>query len=368
MNTNITTTSLYFSEGRSDKEYHVAIEPEGDGYHVTYAYGRRGNTLTTGSKTPQSVTLAEATTIHDKLVRQKMAKGYRTENNQKPGPITHARDAREDTGIRCQLLNPVDEDQVLQLLTDNRFCLQEKHDGRRLMIRKAGNEITGINRRGLIVSVPTAIREAVDKLPVDVLLDGEVVGDTYHAFDLLELGGHDIRQKGYIGRHAGIVALLPPNDGSLLWVTTAIDTDDKIATYEELRNTNREGAVFKDIDAPFSPGRPNSGGSQLKHKFVETASFVVRAHNRARSVSLGLYGTGLESQSLLPAGNVTIPPNHPVPQVGAIVEVRYLYAFPESGSIYAFPESGSIYQPVYLHERNDIPDADCTTDQLKYKP
>ncbi len=50
--------------------------------------------------------------------------------------------------------------------------------------------------------------------------------------------------------------------------------------------------MFKEIDAPFSPGRPNSGGSQLKFKFVETASFIVVGINKARSVTLGLYGTG----------------------------------------------------------------------------
>ena len=43
----------------------------------------------------------------------------------------------------------------------------------------------------------------------------------------------------------------------------------------------------------------------------------------------------------------------------AVVEVRYLYAF---------RESGSIYQPVYRGERSDIPADDCTVDQLKYKP
>ena len=35
--------------------------------------------------------------------------------------------------------------------------------------------------------------------------------------------------------------------------------------------------------------------------------------------------------------------------------------------LYAFSESGSIYQPVYLGKRNDIPAAECVTDQLKYK-
>jgi bifunctional non-homologous end joining protein LigD len=58
------------------------------------------------------------------------------------------------------------------------------------------------------------------------------------------------------------------------------------------------------------------------------------------------------------AGNVTIPPNHEVPSKGEVVECQYLYAF---------RESGSIYQPVYLGKRTDIPAAECTTDQLKYK-
>ena len=42
-----------------------------------------------------------------------------------------------------------------------------------------------------------------------------------------------------------------------------------------------------------------------------------------------------------------------------MVEVRYLYAY---------QQSGSIYQPIYLGERDDIPQADCTTAQLKFKP
>ena len=62
----IQSTSLYFREGNSDKEYHTAIEPSGEGYIVTFAYGRRGSNLTTGTKTPYIVSLAEATAIHAK--------------------------------------------------------------------------------------------------------------------------------------------------------------------------------------------------------------------------------------------------------------------------------------------------------------
>lgn len=47
-----------------------------------------------------------------------------------------------------------------------------------------------------------------------------------------------------------------------------------------------------------------------------------------------------------------------LPQKGSVIEVRYLYAF---------RESGSVYQPVYIGRRDDMGTADCVVDQLKYK-
>jgi bifunctional non-homologous end joining protein LigD len=134
-----------------------------------------------------------------------------------------------------------------------------------------------------------------------------------------------------------------------------VEPADKQKMFDTFRQNNREGVVFKDINAPFSPGRPNSGGTQLKYKFVESASFVVTARNAKRSVSLGLRDN---DDNLVSAGNVTIPPNHAVPAVGEVVDTKYLYAH---------KQSGSIYQPVYVGKRCDIPASECTTDQLKYK-
>ena len=46
------TVSLYYREGSSDKVYQCAIEPAGDDrYSVTFAYGRRGGTLSTAAAT-----------------------------------------------------------------------------------------------------------------------------------------------------------------------------------------------------------------------------------------------------------------------------------------------------------------------------
>ena len=252
------------------------------------------------------------------------------------------------------MLNAIDESELRRLLANSTHCLQQKHDGRRLMVRKQGDSITGINRRGLTVAIPDAIREAVEQIPFDVLIDGEAVGDTLHAFDLLEYKDKDIRSQRFFDRFAALILVIPPKLPALRWISTVIHPYEKLETYEELKATGAEGVVFKEIDAPFSPGRPNSGGPQLKFKFVESASFIVTGINAKRSVTLGLYS----GNKLVPAGNVTIPPNHSIPQVGEVCEVRYLYAY---------RESGSIFQPVYLGRREDIPPSECVVEQLKYK-
>ncbi len=350
--TPIESVSLHFREGSSDKVYQAAIESQNDGYLVSFAYGRRGSTLTTGTKTPQPVPLEQARKVFDKLVQSKLRKGYTPAGD--GTPYRQTGDEGRDTGIRPQLLNPVEEREVGRLIRSEKFCLQQKHDGRRMLVLKQGDSITGINRRGLAVALPEPIREAVAAIPCDLLIDGEAVGDTLHAFDLLEFEGTSLRQHRYLDRFKILMGIV--RNPALRWIATPVDPDDKRATYEELRAEGAEGVVFKDIDAPYTPGRPNSGGPQLKFKFVETASFIVAGRNGTKR-SVGLELVSAEGKRVA-AGNVTIPANHEVPAKGDVVEVRYLYGH---------RESGAVYQPVYLGLRDDIPADECMVDHLKFK-
>ena len=93
----------------------------------------------------------------------------------------------------------------------------------------------------------------------------------------------------------------------------------------------------------------------MKFKFVATASAVVAKINVQRSVEVSLF----QGRSLVSCGNVTIPTDKTLPEPGELVEVRYLYAF---------PESGVLFQPVYLGPRDDVDDNECPTSQLKFKP
>jgi bifunctional non-homologous end joining protein LigD len=346
--------TLYFRQGSSDKVYQAALEPSGPGYLVSFAYGRRGSTLQTGTKTAQPVGYDEAKKIFDKLISEKTAKGYT------PGedgtPYQHTDQQQRSTGVFPQLLNPIDEAETEQYVTDDRWWMQEKFDGKRLLIRKDRNSVIAINRRGLTVGLPAPIAEAVQSIPAgQCLLDGEAVGQVFHAFDVLELEGDDLRPAAYAVRYASLVELVDPvARDELRYADTARDATTKAAMLLSLRQQSREGAVFKDQAAPYTPGRPSRGGTQHKLKFTATCSCLVSGVNRGkRSVSLEL----LDGTARVAVGNVTIPVNQPVPAAGHVVEIRYLYAH----------IGGSLFQPVYLMRREDI-DADaCSIGQLKFK-
>ena len=349
--------SLYYREGSSDKVYHVTLEANGspDHFLVHFAYGRRGATLQTGTKTATPVDYDTALRTFNQLVASKMAKGYAP--GQDGTPYQHSGAEGRAAGIYPQLLTAVEDEHALgHLLLDPLFCAQEKHDGQRLLLRRRGITVEGINRRGLLVAVSADLAAAALRMPGDCLLDGEAVGDVFHVFDLLESGGRDHRPLPYVDRLHRLHALLSGlPETALVPVHTAWTAREKIGLLERLRRGGREGVVLKNLTAGYSPGKTSGSGDQLKYKFVESASFLVTlVHPTRRSVSLGLYA----GSEIVEAGHVTIPSNHDIPKPGAVVEVRYLYAF---------RQSGVVYQPCYLGEREDIEPAECAVSQLKYR-
>ena len=356
MTSPLPNTELEYREGSSDKVYRAAVEAGGGGFVVSFAYGRRGATLNTGTKTPQPVAYDEAVKVYEKLVKSKTAKGYKpvagTGGNPGTGMVA-AMTAREDTGLRAQLLNPLDSlEDAAPYLQDDWWCAQEKHDGRRMLVRKAGGVLTAANRRGQASSCPAAVHAAMSALPGDFVIDGECVGETYFAFDLLEDGRGDLRRMTYRERGRQLCAMLRSCDPAVVVVVTAFGERDKRAMLARLRDSGREGIVLKDLRARWCAGQPGSGGPALKFKFWQTCSCVVTAVNARRSVALELGG--------VPCGNVTIPANHSIPEPGQVVEVRYLYV---TGP------GGSLYQPVYLGVRDDVDITECTEahQHLKYK-
>ena len=350
----IECVELRYQEGSSDKVYHASIESEGSGYVVNFAYGRRGSALNTGTKTPQALPLQAAESVYRKLVQSKTAKGYRVHGSGERA-IPVADNAGRDTGLRPMLCNAVDEKAAAACVRSEKWCAQEKYDGRRMLVRKAGDgTVAAANRKGLLVACPEPVAAALASVRGPFTADGELVGDKFHAFDLLESPMGDLRQSVYGERLTMLEHVLGRVSGAAVEVApTVFGTSAKTAFVDALRSAGKEGAVFKDLHATWTEGKAASGGPALKLKFWETCSCVVlRVNAGRRSVELGLGGRSV--------GSVTIPPNHDIPVPGQVVEVRYLYV---AGV------GGSLYQPLYLGQRDDIDASECTEEaqSLKYK-
>ena len=355
LSSKLSNIELWCHEGSSDKIYRVAIEKSGDGFSVNFAYGRRGTALNTGTKTSAPVPYDEAVAIYLKLVESKISKGYEAvalvNASGRMGTVVAEAD-RIDTGLRPQLLNPISEEEAEAYLSSAQWCVQEKYDGRRMLVRKTTEgKIIAANRKGQRIGLPSQVESQLKNLPGTFVLDGELVGEVFHVFDLLENGDGDWRDMPYSARLIALQRLSGGLGGNVMSAPTAIDRN-KRSLFRYLKQANKEGAVFKDLEAPWSAGRPASGGTQLKCKFWASCSCVVSGINAKRSIEVSLGAS--------PMGNVTVPPNQAIPAIGQVVEVKYLYV---AGV------NGSLYQPIYLGIREDVDVSACTVEHqhLKYK-
>jgi bifunctional non-homologous end joining protein LigD len=356
------SSSYYYKDAKSDKEYHIQLMAQGDGFVVNYQFGKRHSTLTDATKTKAPVDYAKAKKTYDSMVKERFAKGYTLGE----GGAAYVGTSLEErfTGIVPQLLNPISEADVEALLADPDWILEEKHDGHRRMLRHETAEMTiSINRKGLAVGMPEEIAKAFAPLVAfaPLTLDGEMMGPRFAIFDVLEMQGVDLRslplEQRLDKRTEIAVALLTANgkDSAVGVTYTAKSESEKRIHWSWLKANNAEGGVFKRLTSTYVPGRPNSGGNQLKCKFVHRATVIIeKRHATKRSASVYVFDDAGQKVKL---GNVKIPTNYGIPNPEDLVEVEYLYAYP----------GGSLVQAQYLGLRDDIERDACTCAQLHYK-
>src|SRR5204863_2454016 len=101
------------------------------------------------------------------------------------------------TGVLPQLLNSIDEKQTSAFVSDIDWCMQEKKDGRRMLLKKEDEAIIGINRHGLASSLPSTIVQSATTITDCFILYGECVGDVLYVFDLLRRGDESVLVQHY---------------------------------------------------------------------------------------------------------------------------------------------------------------------------
>jgi bifunctional non-homologous end joining protein LigD len=362
--------TLNFKQGSSDKVYKAELVGLPEGYLVNFWYGRRGKPMRGGTKTAAPVSYDIAKRAYDSLIQEKRAKGYTEDTN--GTPFEGSKDGVVRTDYLPQLLNPIEPDDVTEALSraEGELWLQIKYDGERRMVIVTPEDVYGSNRKGLRVELPTnmveAFQEILAALPVErLVLDGEDMGDHIFLFDILEWGYEDLTPESFATRMSYLqrMANLAPEIEEVVRVALA----RPCASLDEIGNhmlqaeaANQEGIVLRDPRASYTPGRPNSWGPCLKIKFYATATCIVDfVHPTKSSIGLAMLDTAGNSgkEKLRKVGNCTIPPNYRTPHKGALVEIKYLYAY----------RGGSLYQPQYKGVRTDLTPAAASTIQLKYK-
>ena len=259
----------------------------------------------------------------------------------------------------CQLLTSIEDgnDAVARLL-DPTYAVQQKFDGKRIILNIDRTSVTAYNRDGLQCDISkNIVTEAKLFSPIaPLVIDSEWIRETnnLYAFDLLEIDGIDLRPTRFIDRIQQLTKTLQAAQTSLIHpARTEVEETAKIALLKRINELNLEGIVFKHIPGPY---RIDRDPHQFKYKFTHVSSFIVVKRNDKDSVDLAAYD---DRNQLIDVGSVKIRNRlfSPILREGMIVDVRYAHAYP----------SHKLCQPRMISIRDDLQPDSCLLSQLRYK-
>lgn len=189
----------------------------------------------------------------------------------------------------------------------------------------------------------------------DIAIDGELIGDTYWAFDLVrspKSNEHTPALRRYELLQAVTERL--PNHPNFRVLPAYTDAKQKLDIVDAIRSNGGEGILIKSNHSPYQWGERVR--HSLKVKFTHTVDCIILNRNTGgpdkQNATLGITNTN---------GNIDILGNcsmigKPDAQPGQVVEVKYLYV----------GAGGKLVQPTLLRIREDKTPNECTIDQLSF--
>lgn len=360
----LSQVALECTKGSSDKLYVVQVQQHetaaGTAYVAMGYYGRRGSSLSETEKY-RGHSLPSAQAAAERLERDKrkeytvmtVAPGGRITGmpssapvfggTSAPAPATPMPTKKPVVGIMPMRPVVVPKERIPELLSDPNHGAQRKYDGERVLVSLRRSAIQATNLKGEARPLTAPVEAKFQSLMVlpdfsddrETVVDGELMGDVYVAYDLITLRDNDMRAYSYDERYAALEELLV-NYPSLL-APTAWTEREKRAMLAKAEAERWEGMVFRNLNGSYVSGLSDD---VLKHKLWESCTCRVLTVNAKRSIQVALRD---ENDNEVFVGNVTVPANQAVPAPDDLVEVRYLYAM----------EGGSLYQPTLLGLRTD---------------
>jgi bifunctional non-homologous end joining protein LigD len=374
-------TQLAFREGRSDKLYAIRLLRDGKAWLVTAAWGRRGNVRRVETKY-SGPDRGAADVTFDRLVQEKRGKGYQNAGKEEEADSgSSAEVPRTATGRAVLPMKgwlPTDATAVeaAAMMTSPDWLAQEKENGVHVIAYVQAEGVVATNKRGEVLGLPGEVTAALRRLPAATIVAGEKlhVGPALFApFDLLALEGQDLRSDTTERRFTELKRLGAPwkwgvEDPKTVvqLVRTAMTARENETLRTCVARERGEGLIFKRKDAPYTEGRPATGGTMRRWKFKHQADVIVMRRKEAggpASFEMYLMVPGqLEPQYV---GNVTAGKawGELAPGELGVVMVEYAYASPPPDQKLTMPQvKRPPGAPRYL--RRDKSPAECGIGQL----
>lgn len=336
MATKLKEVTLACREGSADKVYQIWIEPEDDGFMVKALYGRRGGSMASATKTSSPVPKEKAEKVYDGVLKEKFGKGYTVFGEAAPA-YTHV-DGAVDTGRRVMLLTDCTESGPDRFVAADEWCGQEKMNGKRIVLHVENGKVVGSNRRGLECGIPEVLIKELAGLKFKATLDGELIGENYHAFDAMAVVG-DLREVRFGKRHDALLENFHDKFEHVKVVPRVFGKKDKQRLVDDLQKRRKEGVVFKLLGGLYVPGKVENEAKAhcVKVKFYAEALLKILHLNDKQSIEVAAFDDkAKKAGAWVSVGNVTVATKF-LAQVrqGGMVRVRYLYA----------TDANRLYQP-----------------------
>lgn len=347
------------------------------GLTVSLRWGRVG---TVGQhKDHNFSSVAEASTFAQAKLEEKLNSGYLevkpslianpftrarlTSTRTVPPPApTPAPVVKRDARLVPMLCTESSMDKLVQFVEDDRFSLEPKLDGHRVLLKVEKGQhpirIAAIGRSGQESQHSIRFRSGpyldwLVQLPDGTtVLDGELVGGTFYVFDLLQEEGKDYRGLPYSARRSALELRFDewePDDKRFALIYAAHNHTSKGELAIKAMQEKAEGLVIKLKMGTVKPGVRSD--EMLKIKFIKEADLIVTGlgHKGKDNAVLSCFKDG----KLVEVGRCSTIGKVPV-NVGDVVVIRYLY----------LGAGERVVQPRLMSVRTDKYAQECDFGQL----
>lgn len=304
-------------EGSSNKVYGIGLFRDGDRGIVRACWGPFGASLNPGEWTDS---FDKAKKLYDSKKKDKEGKGYAAATFAAVGitpfgaidstvvaPPTSTAPAKEASFpyVAAHVM-PLSEAQLAEAIASPAQGVSEKVNGERTFIYSDGQTLTAFNRRGQVVSTVPEAAQCLSALGCSFVIDGERMtrddAGSYVAFDLLMLGGEDLRERAYSERIVtlgaalggaglvdGVKAEYTPSGAPQLALLVA-ETDHLLGlqVVQRIKAKGGEGIIVRSMHAPYEGGDTRHIRKFKYQSEIDCFVIGVKAGLATGSVELGL--------------------------------------------------------------------------------